>query len=459
MFGIRKTAPQKGSIIISLVITMPFLILITVSYLNYSLNNYRVARKDQFHTYAQLAADAGIDYAMQQISADNTWSGTGGPITLQNDSSAKTTFETTLATVDSTTKTLTTIGRTFFPATSSAASSTVKIVTTLRAVNSGNYSIVTGVGGLTMSNSSKILGGDVFINGELSMSNTAQVGLSTSPVNLYVAQQNCPSPATAAYPRLCTSGEKGQPITINNSAKIYGNVRANNQTSGSGMSNPGLTASSGVVPAALPTHDRDAQKTAIANTVTGSSVSCSGNGSNDNKVIEANTKVTGDLTLRNSCTVTIKGNVWITGKLDTANTTKLILDNSAGTNTAIIMVDGISGVALSNTTTVQQNSSNTGFQFITYWSAASCSPDCSNVTGTDLYNSRGTTTINLNNSGNAANSIFYARWSKVDVGNTGSIGAIVGQEINLHNSGTITFSTSIGTGTSYWVIDGYKRTF
>jgi hypothetical protein len=123
------------------------------------------------------------------------------------------------------------------------------------------------------------------------------------------------------------------------------------------------------------------------------------------------------------------------------------------------MIDGSSGASIQNSGVLNINTSNTGFKLITYWSAASCSPDCANVTGTDLANSRDHVTINLRNSAAADKTIFYARWSRVDVENAGQIGALVGQTILLKNSGTITFGTSVGTGTSYWVINGYRRTF
>jgi hypothetical protein len=49
----------------------------------------------------------------------------------------------------------------------------------------------------------------------------------------------------------------------------------------------------------------------------------------------------------------------------------------------------------------------------------------------------------------------------VNVANTGSIGALVGQTVQLQNSGTISFGTSVvtGGGTTAWIIDGYRRVF
>lgn len=452
-----KQKSQTGSILIALLFIMPALFLISASYTSLTVNSYRIAQKDKHHTQSQFAADAGVDYAVQQINQDNDWTGTGGESVLMSNTEQRITYETTV-TPNGTGRTIVSTGRTYRPATAITPQTSVKIEVDLRAVSSGSYSIVTGVGGLVMENSARVLGGDVFINGTITMSNTSQIGLSTSPTDVTVAHQSCPAGNNpgATYPRLCASGENGQPISIGNSARIYGNVRANNQTNGARMSDPGLTAGSGVVPAPLPVHDRDAQEAAVAHNRTGADASCSGSQS---KTWAANTKITGNVTLTQSCQITVEGDVWITGNLTISNTSRLNVANALGTTQPDIMVDGSNGVDIGNSGLLNPNILDTGFQIITYWSAASCSPDCANVTGNDLYNSRNNATIELSQSASGANSIFYSRWSRVEVANTGAIGALVGQTIYLRNSGAITFGTSVGTGTTYFVVDGYRRTF
>jgi hypothetical protein len=451
----KITLNQTGSVLLSIVIMFPFLILITALYLELSVSSLKIARTDQSNTHAQFAADAGVDFAMQQINASTSWVGTTGETELSNDGLTKTTYQVTVTDIDSTNKEVLAVGRTYRPASASTANSTVKLKVDLRAVSSGLYSIVTGVGGLIMTNSAKVLGGDVKVNGEITMSNTAQIGLSTSPVTVEVAHQNCPNPADATYPQLCGSSA-GQPITINNSAHIYGSIRANNQTTTTGFSDPGLVASSGVTPSTLPTHDRDAQKAAVGTTITGAAAGCSGS---QTRTWAANTKITGDVTIRNSCVVTVLGDVWITGKLELENTSRMIVSDALGTTRPNIMIDSSNGARFKNSTILQSNSSSTGFQILSYYSRASCSPDCTDVTGTDLYNSRNDVTIELDNSSQGPNTIFYARWSRVQLGNSGQIGALVGQTVELKNTATITFGTSVGTGSTYWVIDGYRRSF
>lgn len=444
---------QNGSILLIFILTLPFLILITVYNTQLALTSYQVSRFDQFHTEAQLAADAGADYAVEQISLDNNWTGTNGAVSLHSDSNLRTTFSVSV-TGDTTAKVASVTGITYSPTTSTTPNRSVKVYVDLRPVKNGNFSVVAGAGGLYMSNNSKIVGGSVFINGEINLSNSAQIGLSTSPVEVQVAHQICPKPATSAYPRICNSGENGQPITITNPAWIYGKVTANNQTNGSRMSNTGLVTGGNVLPQALPTYDRAAQKAAVATTITGGAASCSGA---QTITWQANTKITGNVTVGSKCKVTVKGNIWITGSLALSNSAQLIVDNGLGITMPNIMIDDAAGLSMTNTSQLTSNSSNTGFEIFTFYSTAPCSPDCSTVTGTDLATSRSISTITLGQSSSAANTIFYAYWSQVQLGNSGQVGAVIGQTINLSNTATITFGATAGASTTTWVVKGYRR--
>lgn len=455
--NLTNTKHQQGMVLVSVIIILPFLIMLTVTFLSLAITSFIVVKKDQTRTYAQITADAGVDYALFEISEDENWAGTLSEVTLQSNSNLKTTYLVEVSDIDSDHKLVTSTGRVYKPADQTTPSSTITVKVTLRAVRTGgNYSIVTGVGGLYLSNSAKILGGDVLVNGEIRMSNTSQIGLSNNSVNVEVAHQNCPEVPDATYPRVCNNGEGEEPIVIENSAHIFGSVQANGQINTNSMSNPGLIATSGVSPRALPVHDRAAQVAAVSNNLTGSAASCTTN--NGTRTWPANVKITGNVSISHTCKVTVLGDAWITGTLSMTNSGQIIVSDSLGTTRPNIMIDGQSS-SLRNTSAIISNSSNTGVQLINYWSNSSCSPNCEDVTGQDLFNSRNVTTINLDNTGGAANSVFYARWSRVLISNTGSIGALVGQTVELQNSGTITFGTTVnpGVGNAYWVISQYRR--
>jgi len=439
---------ERGMLLLVLVITIPFLIAIAVYYMHLSLTSFQVARFDQLHTEAQLAADAGADYGVEQINANSSWAGTSGEVTLHSDSSLKTTYAVSIVNKTSTNMTLAVTGRTYWPANATPAARSTTVYVDLIAISSGNYSIVSGEGGLSMSNNSKVAGGDVLVNGTIKMINNAQIGLSTNPVNVKVADQACPQPADSTYPRICNLNEGAQPISISNNAHIYGTVQATNQTSSAGMSDPGLTSGS-PAPQSLPTYDRAAQKAAVATTI--SAVTCS----SGTLTWNANTKITGNVSLSGSCKVTVNGNVWITGNLSLLNSSQLIVANSLGATVPNIMVDGSSGASFSNNSSLTPNSSGTGFEIYSFWNYTG-NPDAT-VTGTNLANSRGVTTIQLQNNATAVNSIFYAYWSQVSMGNNGRIGALIGQTIYLNNNGTITFGSSVSGGSTAWVVQGYRR--
>lgn len=447
---------QRGSALIPFIIVLPILILIAGYSMSLAVSSYRLAKKDQMHTHSQFTADAGIDYALQQINGNGSWPGTSGEVELLNNGLVRTTYQVSVVTNSSESKTITSIGRTYQPTSATTPSSSVIIKADLRAVTSIPYSIVAGIGGLQMSNNSIVLAGNVLVNGEIFMQNSARIGLSFLPVNVEVANQVCPIPADATYPRLCNTSENDNPITIQNSARIYGTVKANHQISSAGMSNPGLVASSGVPAQPLPAHDRDAQKAAALTPAPpyDTNWSCSSGSYN----WPANLKIAGDVTISSNCRVTVAGDVWITGKLNISNSARLIVSDSLGSTRPTIMVDGPEA-KFSNSVQLLNNSSGTGIQVISYWSNASCSPDCSNVTGIDLYNSQNVVTIELNNSASGFSSIFYSKWTKVLLNNSGSIGALVGQTIELKNSGSISFGSSSGVTLTRWVVDGYRRSF
>src|SRR5690606_13731548 len=113
-----------------------------------------------------------------------------------------------------------------------------------------------------------------------------------------------------------------------------------------------------------------------------------------------------------------------TGTLEVTNSSEMIVSNALGATRPDIMIDGAEA-SFGNSSTLRSNSSGTGFQIITYKSDAACSPDCATVTGSDLFNSQNDTTIELDNSASGPNTIFYSKWTKVLVKNSGQIGALI----------------------------------
>lgn len=450
---------NQGFLLASLLIVTFFVMAAGLVTAQLAFSNLQLATVEYYRVNAQFAADAGLDHAIQNLNQDHDWPGSGGEVILYEDSKNKITFQTTITNdpADEFKKYLTVVGSTYAPKTSAEPRIERKFAVALRAVSGGNFSLVTGVGGLIMSNNAKIVGGNVYVNGNISLLNSAQIGLTSNTVLVRAAHQSCPIPADATYPRVCAAGENGQPITTSVQAKIYGEVQATNQTNGTNMSDPGLVAGD-PPPAALPTHDRAALKAAISSMQTAAAAGCN----NGTKTWPANLKITGDVTVRGTCKVTVEGDVWITGSLSVSNSAELIVKNGL-TVPPVLMIDGQSGLSQSNAAILRSNSNPNplGFRVVTYWSVASCSPECADVTGADLYNSRNSVTIQLSNSSSGAQTEFYARWTRVRINNSGNVGALVGQTVEISNSGTITFGANVTGVTSIeaWVVDSYRRTF
>ncbi len=447
----------------TVLISTIFVMMLGIISLQLISSNLTTAKKEQFRVNTQFTADAGLDDAVRQLNQDASWTGNTSEVTLLTTSKFKSTYQASVV-AGSTAfqKYINVVAKTYVPASSSTPSSTRKFQVEMRGVGSGSYSIVTGVGGLNMLNNAKILGGEVYVNGALNLANSSQIGLSILPVKVSVADQSCPLAGGATFPKVCTAAERSstQPITMSGSSKIYGEVQATNQTNGSSMFSPGLVAGSPAA-APLPDYDREAQVNAVTNNMTGSAAGCS----LGIKTWPANTKITGDVTVSGICIITVEGNVWITGNLILRNAAIVIVKLGV-TTPPVIMVDGANGVAIQNAAGLLANInlSPVGFKMITYASDVACSTAASSactVTGNNLYNSRDNVTISIENAATAAETEFYARWSKIRINNAGNVGALVGQTVELSNAAAITFGTSVSgfSGPTAWVVKSYKRTF
>lgn len=470
---------QSGFIMPVLLFTITLIVTMMAFVGSLSLTTYNLATREAFKVNAQLAADAGLDVGIHEFNLDSTWAGTnnadpnwsgvGDEINLLDTPGLRTTYETDILPGTSDDRRVVSVtARSYSPSTSTTPKITRRYEVDMQAVTLGYgpSSVVSGVGGLVLNNNAKITGGDVVVNGTIKLDDNAQIGLSTTPlenaVNVRVSHINCPNPPDNTYPQTCAAGQNGEPISIGSNAKIYADVRATNQTNGTSMFNPGLVPNQTFPPIILPDYDRLGQKDAVVveRSPTHTDISCGNNGT---KTWPANVKITGNVSLGNNCTVTLSGNVWITGNLTFGNNAKIKVPNTATTIPPVIMVDGNNGVAFGNNSMIQPNNVNTGAYVIAYWSAdTSCSPECADVTGTNLAASQNVVKINLNNNGSAPGSILYARWSRVRVANNGAVGALAGQSIELGNNAVINFTSSLPGSDNMvvtWVKRGYMRVY
>ncbi|USN96842.1 MAG: hypothetical protein H6797_01435 [Candidatus Nomurabacteria bacterium] len=467
---IRSTyrSAESGFLVLSLMIASVFIILLMVATMQIVVQNNNLTQHNTYKLQSQLAADSGADYAVTQLIANSDWTAPVGEVELSNDTTTRTTYEIDVTTpVDGQTKTITAYGRTYVPATSTTAKSTSKVQVGMKgsgaSVVDGTISAYIGVGGLNMSGSSKVSGGVAFSNGPITMTGTSQIGSASNPVDTYVSNLACPVSGGSDFPRICNSGENENPINIPSwGTHIYGQVKANNQVSGTGMANPGLVPGT-VAASSLPTDDRATRTQTINNPgqiQTGATASCSGS---TTKTWPADLKIIGNVTLQNSCSITVSGDVWITGNLTVSGATHLRVQ--AGLTTPPhILIDGSTGFQILNSGQLTPNASGTGFRVITYYSTDPCSVTASgcDVSGSALFNSKSLRTILINGSTSSLKTQYYARWTKVNLDNSADVGALIGQTVELTGTAEIHSGVEIDPsqpGTLSWTVSSYKRSY
>lgn len=466
---------KSGFVLPTLLFSVIFISLIVLFATSLAVSYSNISNREVFKVNAQMAADAGIDQALSIINTRGIEELKDSELSekeLLKTSKFRTTYQQSIEDgANDSEKTLTVIGRTYAPGNSTKIASSRKYKVDIKAVTSGNSpaSVVSGVGGLILNGNAKITGGDVVVNGNITINNNAQIGLSTNPVNVRAAHQSCPTSFDSTYPRVCASTENGQPITAN--GLIYGNVQAQNQTNSANMFNPGLT-SSFASPVTVPKYDRVTHKNLVSATYTptSSAIGCVGNSAN----WPANIKITGDLNLKNNCTITINGNVWITGKLSLGNGTIIKVSDSVSQRPTI-MIDGKSGLAFGNNSQVKINSLGLGVLFVTSWwntdtttnGGFNCGGiadplDCSDVAGYALYTGQNIKTIDFSNNANAPNSILESTWTKTFISNNGQLGAVSGQTVELGNNAIINFTSYVPGSDNLiitWAKRGYMRVY
>jgi hypothetical protein len=488
-----KLRDERGVIIIGAIIITVFFMTVALALAEFGANHYISTRRTVINNGALNAADAGADAFMYQINNASTYQGTtNAPSAATNSCSGYTITPTVLinntvqgkVTYESCVqngaiageKIVNVTGKVYLPSTSATPISTRK----LRLVISGTaaaagYTVQTGNGGLIMSNTSAVGAGDFYINGRLQMSNSASIGDAslTKASRVWVSGSGCGS--GASYPQIC-SGATGQadlPIYISNpAAHIYADVHSPNMTGGGSdgsstrtrITDGGLI--DGIAPV-VPLPDNNRSTVMARNTWVSKPASagnCPGNGGAITWA--AGTHFTGNVSVDHGCIVTVAGDIWIDGSLQLSNNdTALKVAEGVGT-APNILIDGLAGFKGNNSSALIKNTAGTALQVRTFWSAAGACPTvapsvCPTPTGSNLLTSSNTVTIESSNSFVASGATFYAVWSQVRINNGTDVGQLIGQKINLANSGTITFSGAVVTGSAAgnWNVKYYEQTF
>jgi Tfp pilus assembly protein PilX len=460
---------QRGMILVSVMVISVVLAIIGFSLVSAVASQYRLANDDVYADNALQVAEAGIEQSIEQLNEDDNFAGYPSSQTLFNNGAqgiGQFTTTITASTDDSNAKIIVSTGKVYYYGQPDKPIAKRSIKVTAVGTSSSGYSVHTGPGGLILGGSARVTNSTVYVNGSIKMTGTSAIGTQSQPLQVYVGNYECPTGGGATFPQLCNDGT--QPISLAWSTSIYGTVCATGQTNTGPNNNiQGGNGGQGLVPGctapqvSTPTYDRAAQIAAVTTTksATDTDINCSQWRSPDGfkRTWPANLKITGNVNLASSCDLTLTGNVYITGNLTIGGAAKLTVADSLGTTRPVIIVDGT--ISAGGSGSMVTNASGTGIEFISFKSTASCNPNCTSVTGNDLYNSQKQQTVTVNGATNLAGMVFDAYWGKITISGSGNVGAAIGQTVDMSGAGTITFGTGIGAGKRTWTITTYQQIF
>jgi len=458
----KKGLPEDGYFLVSAIVMSLFLTAIGLTIGGLISQQYQHTVRQAYVQNAELVAEAGIEQSVYELNSNNSFAGYTSPQQFFNNSTQGLgSFTSTITTnADGTSKTIISKGNIYHLGNTTTPYLTSKVRVTVVGTGSSGYSVFSGPGGLILSGSANVTNSNVYVGGTISLSGASKIGTYSNPITLNVANDACPTGANpgSSYPQVCTST---QPISMAYSTNIYGTVCATGQTStgpnnniqgGSGGS--GLQAGCTAPSASPPSYNRQAQISAVTTTASGTSNTYVCNSYPFNRTWPGNLELTGNVDIGGSCNVTMNGNAYITGNLTIGGASKITVSNTLGTTRPVVIVDGT--ITVGGSAVMIANSSGTGIEFISFKSTAACNPNCTTVTGTDLYNSQNLNTISVGGAVNLPGMIFDAYWSEVTLAGSGKLGAAAGQTVNLSGAGTIIFGTTLSSGSETWTITSYQ---
>ncbi len=452
---------QAGSFLVAAIIMILFLTSIGLSIASLVALQYQHTRRQIYVQNAELVAEAGVEQSVHQLNNDDSFAGfTSAQQLFSNSTQGRGTYTTTIATnADGESKTIISTGNVYRHVADTSPYLTRQIKVVVVGTTASGYSVATGAGGLILGGNAAIANSSVYVNGLLDMSGTSTIGTQQNPVTVDVSNIACPlgSNPGPTYPSLCSGSE---PISMTNNVQIWGSVCATGQTStgpnnniqgGNGGAGLEIGCISPHVP--QPIYDRQDIIDAVTTTGSGSSGTYACSGSNKNVIWPANLKLTGDVSIGLGCkTLTINGNVYITGTLTVNSSPKIIVADSLGTTRPIIIVDGT--IDVGGSASMIANTSGTGADFVSFKN--NTGNPAATPTGNNLYSSQQMQNVKVNGSASTAGMIFDAYWSEVVLVGSGNIGAAAGQTVNMAGAGTVVFGTTLSSGSKTWSISSYQ---
>jgi len=395
-----KITPKgsPGQILIVGIVFMAVILILSAALFSRVTSFIRFNSNDITREQATNLAEAGVEKALWQLNQ------TAGSYPGETDTSLGTTgtFTTSIQPKTSTLKTITATG--YVPnSTNPRAQRTIKAdVGISDTIIAFNYGVQVGTSGLSMGQSSQVVG-SVFSN--------AQDGVKKS-------------------------------IDGNQSSSITGDAYAAGTISTPYPTVPPGKKHENQSPSTMPTVDYQHWKETAA---AGGVIDCTqtpplcnltGGGTD----IIGNKKYIGNLTLGQSKFVTMNGPVYVTGNLDMGQSSRINLDNSYGSDSAVLILDGTIDIGQS----------------------AQINPTNATPKGYIMLVTTTTDTIDISQSG--VNAIFYALNATISLGQSTHATAIIAKGLTLGQSAVLTYDQGLastgfssGPGGSWAVKKGTYR--
>lgn len=389
---------NRGQILAGVIILLLIGLTTAITIATFTANRITVDGRDLHEKQAQNLADAGINYAINKINSDSSWTGVG-ETALGNGS-----FEVTTSAIGGGSKLITAIG--YIPNKAhQIAKQTIRVRAGLGDGVSIFYAVQAGDQGASFGNTSKIFG-NLYSNGNViggsgSEATGTVIVAGTSSLSALIVDQD----AYAHTLQNCTIGGKAYYSTISNCTV-------------SGQKFPG---SSDQLPADFPiSNDQITQwenDAAVGGIQSGISL---GNGAS---LTIGPKKINGTLTAGNTFTMTITGTVYITGNLTLGNGATIKLGSSYGGLSGILIVGG--KISTGNTTSFL-GSGATGSSILII-----------GLSGT------GDNDVNLSNGINGG--VFFVPNGTLEAGNTIQANAIMARKIDTGNGAQISYQTGLAS--------------
>lgn len=246
-------------------------------------------------------------------------------------------------------------------------------------------------------------------------------------------------------------------VSIGPGSTIYGDVCANNQTSGSRMSQGGLIVGCEVTPSDVNVTQLMFDKASFTGKMPTPQAASTGNCVNNGSCTwPANTRYGGNVTIGDECALSVRGDVYITGNLTIDVFAEIRVHNSVSTTPPTIVVNG--RVTMGENVQVIPNADRAGVRIISFYSTdnnatTGCTYSDSCVTlsnAAHMRNSLSTRAISVGNEAVLSKSLVWAYFGEayIDWGSEGDsedgIGAVIGQKVTIEEGVKIGYMNEKG---------------